>query len=471
MSRINTNIPSIVATHRLAKNQNDLSLRLERLSTGLRINRGKDDPAGLIASETLRSEIKGITQAIDNSQRVVNVLSTAEGALNEVSSMLIEIRGLINKSANRGALSDSEIRANQLQVDSLLESIDRIANGTQFGGKKLLNGNLAYRTSGISSTQIAATQIFGARVPLKGALSVRINVTASAQKATQSFSGGTISSDITIQVTGNKGSQVFSFQNGSTVASIASSINQFSSFTGVAAVASATGIALQSSDYGSTQFVRVKSLLGGFIATQGQEAEDTGLDVSATINGQTVFAEGLKVSIRAAGLDMETELTESLATSTSSTTFSITGGGALFQIGPDVSSNGQISVGIPSLATSNLGNNVVGLLSSIAQGSANDLLGADETGENAENIINKAISQVAIIRGRLGGLQKNQIETNINSQQIALENVRAAESTIRDADMAVEISALTRAQILSQLGISTLALANQIPTTVLSLLG
>ena len=132
MIRVNTNIPSLIAQNRMGTTEKDLTLRLERLSTGLRINRGRDDPAGLIASEVLRSEMAGIAQAIDNSSRVVNVLSTAEAAINEVSSLLLEIRGLVSKSANRGALSNAEIEANQLQINSLLESIDRIANGTQF---------------------------------------------------------------------------------------------------------------------------------------------------------------------------------------------------------------------------------------------------------------------------------------------------------------------------------------------------
>ena len=88
MSRINTNISSLQAIHTLTKNQTDLSTRLQRLSTGLKINTGKDAPAGLIASETLRSEIAGINQAIDNSSRAGNVVNTAEGALSEVSSLL-----------------------------------------------------------------------------------------------------------------------------------------------------------------------------------------------------------------------------------------------------------------------------------------------------------------------------------------------------------------------------------------------
>src|SRR5580765_5639392 len=102
MSRINTNIASLEAINRLNKNNTDLATRLQRLSTGLKINTGKDAPAGLIASETLRSEINGIGQAIDNSQRAGNVVNTAEGALSEVNSLLLEVQSLTNQAANTG---------------------------------------------------------------------------------------------------------------------------------------------------------------------------------------------------------------------------------------------------------------------------------------------------------------------------------------------------------------------------------
>ena len=151
MSRINTNIPSIQAVHKLAANQLDLKTRLERLSTGLRINRGRDDPAGLIASETLRNEIRGITQAVENSQRAINVISTAEGALNEISALLLDVRGLINHAANDGAIGAEELKADQLQIDSIIEAIDRIVNTTQFGGEKLINGNYQYTMSGVTA--------------------------------------------------------------------------------------------------------------------------------------------------------------------------------------------------------------------------------------------------------------------------------------------------------------------------------
>src|SRR5687767_15191139 len=153
MARINTNVSSLTAQRGLARSNKALNQTLERLSSGLKINRGADDPAGLIASETLRSEISGVHQAIDNSSRASNVIATAEGALGEVASLLLNIKDLIVEAANSGALSPEEIAANQLQVDSAVESITRISNTTTFAGLKLLNGSLGYVTSGVMTSQ------------------------------------------------------------------------------------------------------------------------------------------------------------------------------------------------------------------------------------------------------------------------------------------------------------------------------
>ena len=149
--------------------------------------------------------------------------------------------------------------------------------------------------------------------------------------------------------------------------------------------------------------------------------------------------------------------------------FSTTPDHATFQIGPEVNPNGQVSIGLPAMGSSNLGNADIGFLYTIKNGGTNSIIG--ENTIVAEKILVEAISQVAVIRGRLGGLQRNQIETNINSQRIALENVQAAESAIRDADIAVEVAALTRAQILVQSTTSVLGVANQLPQNVLALLG
>ena len=109
MSRINTNVSSLIAQRVLGKNNDSLNLSLERLSTGLKINTGKDNPAGLIASENLRAEKAGITQAIDNASRASNIVGTAEGGLSEVSSLLTELQSLVSATANTGGLSQEEI--------------------------------------------------------------------------------------------------------------------------------------------------------------------------------------------------------------------------------------------------------------------------------------------------------------------------------------------------------------------------
>ena len=141
MSRINTNVASLIAQRTLSQNNANLQTSLQRLSTGLKINSGADDPAGLIASENLKAEQAGITQAINNAQRANNIIGTAEGGLNEVSSLLTQVQSLVSQTANSGGLSTDEINANQLQVDSILSTINRIAGSTSFQGKKLLNGD------------------------------------------------------------------------------------------------------------------------------------------------------------------------------------------------------------------------------------------------------------------------------------------------------------------------------------------
>src|SRR5919112_6164068 len=165
MSKINTNVSSLIAQRVLKKNNSALNTSLERLSTGLKINKGADNPAGLIVSENLRAEKAGISQAIDNAERASNIIGTAEGGLTEVSSLLTELQALVSQSANTGGLSEEEKAANQLQVDSILGTINRIAGSTAFQGAKLLNGNYAYATSGVVASAFTTMQINAARLP------------------------------------------------------------------------------------------------------------------------------------------------------------------------------------------------------------------------------------------------------------------------------------------------------------------
>lgn len=488
MSRINTNVPALTAIRQLNANNNLLSKSLERLSSGLRINRGADDPAGLIASESLRSEMRGLNAAIINSERAINVISTTDAALGEISKLLLDIKGLVVQTANDGALSDAEIEANQLQVDSLLNSINRIANTTQFNGKKLLNGNLAYTVDAQDTTKLSRLQVFGASVPTGSSLPVTVEITQSAQtalltitSAQAGLSGIVLSNAITIEVQGNLGTETFSFASGTATSAIAAAIVSSKNSTGVSASLSSSNSVLKfnSTKFGSEEFVSVKTITGTFDvqtpAGSGGAVDfelDKGRNVGLTVNGQAASVrKGFTASIRNGGLDLVIDLSQSFGTSAAGakTTFSITGGGANFQIGPNVNADGRVSIGITSTSTTNLGSATAGFLNALGStGSANLL---DSTNlPAAEDIISAAISQVSILSGRLGGFQANQVETNLNSLRVALENVTASESSIRDTDFAVEVTRLTRAQILQQSTTQILGLANQIPQSILSLL-
>jgi flagellin len=184
MTRINTNVSSLVAQNTLGRSNASLSQALTRLSTGLRINTGKDDPAGLIASENLRSDITAIRKALTNTDRANQVIATADSALGQVSSLLNDIRGLVTESANRGALSDDQLAANQLQIDSSLEALNRIAQTTTFQGRKLLDGSLDFITSaGTNFTQLSDLKIDQANLGATGSISVAVDVTTAATQA------------------------------------------------------------------------------------------------------------------------------------------------------------------------------------------------------------------------------------------------------------------------------------------------
>src|SRR5688572_4671822 len=186
MTRINTNVSSLVAQKQLARSNTQRQTSLVRLSTGLRINVGKDDPAGLIASEILRSDIVATQRAITNSERANQIIATADSSLGQVSALLNDIRGLVSEAANTGALSAEQISANQLQVDSSLEAIDRIAQTTSFQGRRLLDGSLDFLNTSAGNAILRASGTVGTQVDV----SSRGSFTAAADtKATLALSG------------------------------------------------------------------------------------------------------------------------------------------------------------------------------------------------------------------------------------------------------------------------------------------
>jgi flagellin len=243
MSRINQNISSMVAQRTLGSQNMNLNKSLQRLSTGLRINRGADDPAGLIASENLRSEKAAINSAINNAERAEQVVNVAEGGLQEVSNLLVELQSLVSSTANEAGVSSEEKAANQLQIDSILQTIDRIANATSFQGEKLLNGNFDYQdTASADATELSDVKINSAKLADDGtALSVDVTVDTVATTGTAAIVGGTGTGNFdagtdgsgddigsyTIEVTGAKGSQQFTFADGTAMTEVSNAINSF----------------------------------------------------------------------------------------------------------------------------------------------------------------------------------------------------------------------------------------------------
>jgi flagellin len=465
MSRINTNVSSLIAQRVFRSNSDKLNTSLERLSTGLKINSGKDDPAGLIASENLRAEQTGLTSAIDNAQRADNIIGTAEGGLNEVSSLLNELQGLVSSTANSGGLSTEEKQANQLQVDSILSTVNRIASGTSFQGKKLLNGSLDYTTSSVTSTAIDNLKINAARLADGATGSVVVQVVASATTAKVGYTGGTVAGGTaTIEVAGNAGAEQLSFASGTNTSAVVAAVNAVKDATGVSATLSGSDIRFESTSFGSAQFVSVNAIAGQF--TIGT-TKASGTDANVTVNGAQAQADGTHISYRNSNLDVEFDL-DSTFNAPGSTTFGITGGGATFALGSKVTETDKASIGIASVSTGSLGDNANGFLSSLGSGGANSLLGSNLG--TAQKVIDKAIKQVSQLRGRLGAFQKFTIGSTINSLGVAYENASAAESAIRDTDFAEETSKLTRSQILSQAASTVLAQANSAPQSALALL-
>ena len=492
MTRINTNIASLIAQNNLARSNADLALRLERLSTGLRINRGADDPAGLIVSERLRAEIQGLAKAISNSERASSVIATTEGYLAEVADLLNSVRGLVVEAANTGAVSQEEIEANQLQIDSAIESITRISNTASFAGLQLLNGSLEYLTSGIEASAIQDLNIFGAQFGNATNIAVRVEVISSAQVASLFLSGnttgaaGALLSSVTLEIVGKLGVQTIQFVSGTSFSNVVTAVNTVSDSTGVSAALVDTadqtsGLTFNSVAYGTEQFVSVRKIgTGGdffstHVAQNGAETQrDEGEDVGAIINGALATGRGLEISLNTPSLSLELLLTPAYAQTTGvSRSFDITGGGATFQLGPRISSTQQVGIGVQSIASTRLGGATIDgvryFLDSVRTGGVNSLVGG--RARQAGEILDAAITDISEMRGRLGAFERNTIETNIRALQIGFENITASESKIRDADFARETAELTRAQILAAAGTSVLATANLTSQNVLALLG
>jgi flagellin len=284
--------------------------------------------------------------------------------------------------------------------------------------------------------------------------------------------GNAILDSLVMELSGQDGSQVFSFDSGTTLDQMVSAINAQSDATGVGATMTVNGtsgvasMSMLSSAYGTDAFVGVDVISegnNGTFNTLISATRDIGTDIIASINGVAASGKGNTVSINTATLGMSATVDAGSSTDFS---FNITGGGAVFQLGPDVVTNQQARLGISSMNTAKLGG-TNGRLYELGSGGDAEL---KSDPNKAAKIVDEVLGKVSLLRGRLGAFQKTMVDTNINTLTDTLTNLTAANSSIRDADFAAESANLTRGQVLVQAGTSVLSIANQSPQSVLSLL-
>ena len=481
--RINTNAAALGALRNLSSTDRASRRSLERLSTGLRINRASDDPSGLVVSEQLRAQVRSLQQAIDNSQNASNLIGTSEAALNEVSSLLTQIRESVVFALSSN--STEQVAAEQDAVDNALSSIDRIAQTTKFASRKLLDGSSAIQVtstlgSGLSDINVQNAQFDGiSQVSLRVTLSRVASRAGGADLFTNTFQSAT--ANTTIRLIGPKGTEDIVLASGATSANFKSAVNAFTGNTGVYASAGR----LYSVDYGVDQTVSVEVTSGGvkfgatvFDTTSGLKT-DAGRDATAAVQGASVSAKGNNLRVLSNFFTGDISLKDNVTTG-SNFNFKIKRSGLVFQLNSSDAISDRERVGLRNIDTSALGTRtrtvpgqagntltLGGFLSTLSSGGANDL---DSNAENALRIIDSAIDQVTDTRSYLGAFQKFTLETNISSLEVAAENLAASESAIRDLDFAAETAEFTRLQILFQSNTAVLGQANLLAQNVLTLL-
>jgi flagellin len=307
---------------------------------------------------------------------------------------------------------------------------------------------------------------------------VEVDVISQAERARLEFpfAALTNTSNVTVEIRGTQGVTTVTFASAATAEQMAEAIAAVADATGISATVSAdptSGFYMESRDFGSREFVKVRVLTEGQSfdtqdALGNPATEDDGKDANATINGAVARADGNHLTMKNPSVELELDIG---AGSTFTETFYITGGGALFQVGPDVNTNLQVNMAVNSVTASQLGTNQRGFLSQIKTGGEYALTGTERRYNQAARIVDEAIDQISVLRGRLGSLERNTLDTNMNQLRITSENLTSAESAIRDADFAYETSRLARDQILVNAGTTVLTLANQTTQSVLRLLG
>jgi flagellin len=487
LSLIN-NVASLTAQNNLNRTQQSLSTSLERLSSGLKINRGADGPAALVQSEQLRAQIAGLNTAVDNTNKAVSLVQTGEGALNEINSLLGKVRSLVLDSANAGVNDTNALAANQAEINNALGTITSIANQTQFGTKKLLDGS---RALSVSSSLGTATATAAGTVS-SGSYGVTITSAATAANV----QGGAITAanvsagrQETLTVNGVNINFTQTATAAGSLAAAQTAVNAASAQTGVRAIidnvtGGNTQLRLYSTSFGTGHTISVSSSQTSGNSVLGTVAGSVdGSNIAGSIGGVAASGVGAVLTANsgpAAGVQVTYAPTvatdtftsaaaNSFTTDNTASTQTVNANNALvFQIGANAGQTAQIA--LSDSRSSALGQGVSSNATNLSQIDVTKLASSPNLSSDFLNVVDKAISDVTGQRAQLGAFQANTLQSNANNLQTTLQNTTAAESTVRDTNYAMEIANYTKLQTQMQAGQTVLSNSNQIPSLVASLL-
>ena len=505
---INTNTSSINARRKLTSSSNALSRSFERLSSGLRINSARDDAAGLAISNRMTAQIRGLDQAVRNSNDGISLAQTAEGALTETTNLLQRVRELAVQSSSDNNNPSDRASLNE-EVTQLVDEINRIAQNTSFNGNKLLNGDIVNSVLQVGANvgETISVRIDSAEATQLSRQMRRVSaVGVDANTALGTMSIGTQIDPTTTRYTDirtavDDDDSLSTSNRAESAIAKAAAINDAYEFTGVQAmvgkttVGSLNGGVLQGGHQAmgtigggtltETDFFVLNGMkIAGFEVLQNDSDNSLVDAINAVIDETGVLAslDGNSQLVLTAEDGRNIELTVSSGTVANRTGIlrGFPGGATTAVFGGEISlqSNQQIDVVFGANTNQALGN-----LRRDGGGAGTAIFGVSsdfsvqtldittrETSNLSIQIVDLALEQISAQRASLGAIQ-NRLESTINNLTTNSENLSASRSRILDADFAAETANLSRNQIIQQAGVSILAQANQQPQIALSLLG
>jgi flagellin len=487
---INTNVNSLTAQRNLTTSQNQLSMSIQRLSSGLRINSAKDDAAGLAISERFSSQIRGLNQAVRNANDGISLAQTAEGALKSSSDILQRVRELSVQSAN-ASNSAGDRQALQQEVGQLIAELDRISQTTEFNGQRLLDGSFgtAKFQVGANANQTIVASTANLRTSVYG--NNQSNLTgfdAQADANNNGVTGGNL------VINGFLGSATYAVGANEAASKTAAQLNLVTADTGVVATArTEVQLTITAGSYtvelasGETDVQSISfnvatvdtNGLSEAVSAFNQQSSKTGVTAALNSAGNAILL------TQADGNDVNLELTalsavggEQISVAKLNALGEAGGTPIVLDAVDEVATVGGFVI-LDSEKSFSV-TDASGYLSSAgfttadsASSALNKVADLDVTTfANATEALKTIDSALAFINGeraKLGALQ-SRFETTVSNLQITSENLSASRSRILDADFAAETAALSRAQILQQAGTAMVAQANQLPQGVLALL-